>query len=66
MEYVIESKIFLFEIYNTYLRYFRYGPRSPEKVNYFHKFLKRYIESLVSDDCIVELEYEVESLNSRG
>jgi hypothetical protein len=54
-------------IYQAYLLYFEHGARSNEKVNYFHREIKRMLERVfTSKEFEVILEYPVPCLNSSG
>lgn len=52
----------------TYRLYFVHGPRSNEKVNYFHGEIKRMLERIFTtkDGFEIKLEYQVPALNSSG
>lgn len=65
---VIESKHFIQNLYKTYQLYFRFGSRSSQKVNCFHKFIKINLEKIFTKekDYKVLMEQNVPSFNSSG
>lgn len=61
-----EEKQFIKIINETYNKYFEYGSRSPEKVNYFHNCIKNILQSYftIENDFEIKLEYKIKSCNS--
>ena len=68
IESVIESKIFLYNIYCAYKKYLLNGSRSNKKVNYFHLFLKKEMEKIFQEKngFKINLEQNIPSKNSSG
>lgn len=65
------SEKFLTEIQQTFEKYFQYGARSSQKVNYFHNYIKGEIDEYLlknnlSNKFICSLEVDVNSTNSTG
>ncbi len=68
LETLLEEKKFIQILHETYHLYFKYGPRSPKKVDYFHLQIKNMLLPYFSDSkgYIIKLEYDVKSCNSSG
>lgn len=65
------SAKFLLEIQKTFEKYFQYGARSSQKVNYFHNYIKGEIDEYLVQNQLTDrykccLEVDVKSTNSTG
>ena len=65
---LLEQKYFLQIINETYFKYFKYGPRSSKKVDYFHSSIKHILqgEFTTQKGFTIKLEYNIPSCNSSG
>lgn len=68
IELLLEEKRFIQIINETYYKYFKYGPTSSKKVNYFHEAIKCMLEQYFTRQrgFNIKLEYNIESFNSSG
>jgi len=68
LELLFKEKRFIQIINETYYKYFQHGPRSSEKVNYFHSSIKCILEQYFTRKMgfDIKLEYDIKSLNSSG
>lgn len=68
IELLLEEKRFIQIINETYYKYFKYGPRSPKKVDYFHSAIKCILEQYftIKRGFNIKLEYNIISCNSSG
>lgn len=62
-----EEEKFIKIINKTYKKYFKYGPRSSKKVNYFHEKIKSILKFYFTDENGFEIitEYNILSCNSK-
>jgi len=65
---LLEEKLFIQIINETYEKYFKYGPRSSKKVDYFHSSIKDILERYFTREkgFVTRLEYNIDSCNSSG
>jgi hypothetical protein len=68
IELLLEEKRFIQIINETYNKYFKYGPRSSKKVDYFHSAIKCILEKYFTrkNGFDIKLEYNIRSCNSSG
>ena len=68
IELLLEEKRFIQIINETYYKYFKYGPRSSKKVDYFHSAIKCILEQYFTRKrgFNIKLEYNIISCNSSG
>lgn len=65
LKILFEGKKLNICLLNSFELYFRYGPRSSKKVDYFHNFIKTELESFLNKDIYnVKLEQNINSINS--
>ena len=62
----LEETKFIQIIGETYAKYFTYGARSSQKVDYFHSEIKKLLESCFTEEkgYTVKLEYNIEACNA--
>jgi hypothetical protein len=65
-ELIVEEKRFVEIINETFRKYFKFGARSPKKVDYFHSKVKLLIEEqfTTKNGFVTRLEYNIKSCNS--
>jgi hypothetical protein len=65
---ICEEKQFIQIIQETYNMFFKYGPRSNKKVDYFHSEIQKLLQLYFhkADGYNIELECSIESSNSTG
>lgn len=66
---VLEGQRLLLAIYKSYELYIKHGSRSSKKVDYFHLFIKKELDNLISQlnnshHYVVKLEQNIKSSNS--
>lgn len=68
VELLLEEKRFIQIINETYNKYFKHGPRSSKKVDYFHSAIKCILEQYftINRGFNIKLEYNIISCNSSG
>lgn len=68
IELLLEEKLFIQIINETYNKYFKYGPRSSKKVDYFHSKIKCILERYFTrkNGFDIKLEYNIKTCNSSG
>jgi hypothetical protein len=68
-ENINEEEHFIQIINETYQKYFKHGPRSNKKVDYFHSEIQKLLREKYfhkDNGYNIELEYSVQSFNSSG